>query len=44
MTETTTPITDFISNKEAGLRYGLSDGQIRHLLISGQIQGRKDRA
>jgi excisionase family DNA binding protein len=41
MTETPTPITDYISTAEASKRYGLSDSQIRQLLIRGRIRGRK---
>jgi len=39
--DTPTPITDYISTKEASERYGLSDSQIRHLLIVGYLRGRK---
>ena len=41
MPDTQPPLNDYISTKEASEKYGLSDGQIRHLLISGRIRGRK---
>lgn len=34
-------IDDHISVKEASEKYGLSDSQIRRLLISGLVSGRK---
>jgi len=39
--DTPTSITNYVSTREAHEKYGLSDGQIRHLLISGRLRGRK---
>lgn len=32
---------DYISVKEATRKYGLSESQIRHLLIAGKLNGKK---
>jgi len=41
MTDTPTPITDYISTKEASTRYGLTQAYIRRLLRRGTIQGQR---
>jgi len=41
MTETTTPITDYISTREASKRSGLTQSHIGILLARGILQGQK---
>jgi len=41
MTETPTPITDYISTKKASERVGISRSYLQYLLSVGRVQGHK---